>query len=213
MRRKLLLRLCLLPGFGYATALSAVLLHGRTIPFNDSAARLASGLVHAVVFYHDEATHRSARVRRGVERFQAGAVDGLITVGGYRRNRGETGSSLMAAEAARAGVAEARLQQDATSYDTLSNLRSAGDMLRRNGSAGVELISDRLHLARIQRQLGELGFSGQVRFIMTNPGDESLTGLFARLNYELAAYGLLLLPRSWSDWLTVQVREAEAQSR
>lgn len=211
MRRKLLVRL--LPGLVYAGALFAVWLHGRTIPLDDHRMRLATGPVHAVVFYHDEAMHRSARVQRGVERLQVGAVDGLIMVGGYRRNRRETGSSLMAAEAARSGIAEARLQQDAASYDTLSNLRSAGDMLLRNGSAGVELVSDRLHLARIQWQLGELGFSGQVRFVMTNPGDESLTGLFARLNYELAAYGLLLLPRSWSDWLTVQLREAGAQGR
>lgn len=71
---------------------------------------------------------------------------------------------------------------------------------------GVELVSERLHLTRIRLSIDEMDFEGEVRYVSSGSGLEGIVPTFIRLNYELAAYVLFLLPRTLPDWLAVRVR-------
>jgi uncharacterized SAM-binding protein YcdF (DUF218 family) len=189
----------------YACALGMIELRARSIEVALEVGPVASGTVYGIVFYDDCDTARLARVARGVERLKAGAIDGLVMVGGWRPARSYVGSQVMADEALALGVPAARLRHDANSNDTWSNLRNALRVLQGESPASLELVSDRLHLARITLLLRSLAVEHSVRLVATAE-DGSGWRYFARLNHELAAYLFLLLPRGPAEALLVRLR-------
>jgi vancomycin permeability regulator SanA len=201
MRRRIYLLVGLLLA-AYLAALGAIEL--RSSHFQQaSLPQPPTALVVGVVFYDDDRASRDARVARAVERLRSGGLQELILVGGWRPARSYLGARAMADTALALGVPPDRLRHDTRSNDTHSNLESALAMLP-NNAAGIEMISDSLHLARISVLIGRSGFTGPVGYVPSDYTPGLLTRWW-RLNHELLGYIVLLMPRPLAarlvDWL------------
>lgn len=91
-----------------------------------------------------------ARVEHAADLFAADKIGRLVCVGGLRRDLPRTGAALMAAALMRRGVPANRVQQDAQSFDTLTNWRSALALLVPAEASDPLLISAPLHVLRIR---------------------------------------------------------------
>jgi uncharacterized SAM-binding protein YcdF (DUF218 family) len=201
MRRRTFL-LVALPLAGYLAALATIELRSRHFE-QASAPQPPTARVVGIVFYDDDKSSRDARVARAVERLRGAGLHELILVGGWRPARGYVGARAMAETALALGVPPNQLQHDTRSNDTRSNIESALAMLPDN-TAGIEMISDPLHLARISLLIGRSGFSGQIGYVPSAYSPPLLTRWW-RLNHELLGYIALLVPRpliaDLVDWL------------
>lgn len=172
---------------------------------DQSTSEQGSGMAVGVVFFDDSPEMRHARVAMAVARLRAGSVSRLIMVGGSRPASGYLGSLDMVQEAVMLGAGENQLQHDSRSNDTWSNLESALKMLPGAGTARIELISDALHLARVEFILWRLGFKGSADFVPC-PVKETTFSYFGRMNHELLGYASLIVPRDLATKILGQLR-------
>jgi vancomycin permeability regulator SanA len=97
------------------------------------------------------------RVEHAANLFRAGKVELLVCVGGRRRDRPETGATIMAAALIHRGVPATLVRHDTTSFDTISNWRSAQVLLGDKAHEDPLLVSAPLHLLRIRHITGGAG--------------------------------------------------------
>lgn len=156
----------------------------------------------AVVFYDDTPAQRKARVAYAVERFRAGDVQYLVMAGGWRPGRGGyQGAREMVEDALGMGVPLAALRHDAGSNDTVSNLRQAMALMPDLGVRAVVMISDRFHIPRIASLARPFCEDIACRF-WPAPVPMTWWVWFVRINHELAAQAVRVLPRGLLErWL------------
>ena len=170
-----------------------------------AGAEQSSGMGVGVVFFDDSAEMRHARVAKAVQRLRDGRVSKLIMVGGSRPASGYLGSQDMIEEAAMLGAGRNQLQHDSGSNDTWSNLENALKLIPDAETTRIELISDALHLVRIEFILWRLGFKGSANFVSCKI-TETTFSYFARMNHELLGYALLIIPRPLATKILDQLR-------
>lgn len=178
----------------YMLCLASIQIRVGVTGADQSTAEQSPGMGVGIVFFDDVAEMRQARVAKAVQRLQDGSVSKLIMVGGWRPVSGYLGSLDMVEDAAMLGVSRNQLQHDSGSNDTWSNLENALALIPDAETARIELISDALHLARVDFILWRLGFKGSADFVSC-PVTETSFSYFVRMNHELLGYALLIIPR------------------
>lgn len=116
-------------------------------------------------------TTLAARVREGIEASRGGAV--LVISGGvgdFPPAEGEVGRAL----ALDAGVAAHRIRAETKSHSTRENARESAKVLRQEGVACVQLVSDPYHLARARWAFEREGLTVTLRPVFDAPRHQSL---------------------------------------
>lgn len=178
----------------YMLCLASIQIWVSVMGVHQSTAEQSPRMGVGIVFFDDTAEMRQARIAKAVQRLQDGSLSKLIMVGGWRPASGYLGSLDMVEEAAMLGAGRNLLEHDSGSNDTWSNLENALALIPDTETARIELISDGLHLARVEFILWRLGFKGSADFVSC-PVVETSFSYFVRLNHELLGYASLIIPR------------------
>jgi hypothetical protein len=191
-------------------AVGSVLLHARYAAPCTDYEKDPEQPAGAVVFYGDEGLLTAARVEGGVQLLMSGAVDEVYFVGGWRPLAHRNGAEQMAAAARQRGADPARVAHDAGSYDSISSMTEALERAKERELAGIVLVSDQLHLARLIRVFRsaavETGYTGGLAWRCA-PEDLSPPMTFARAHHEAAAIALgFLAPEDAQRALTAWLR-------
>ena len=113
----------------------------------------------------------AARLREGVEASRGGAL--LVISGGvgdFAPAEGEVGRAL----AVDAGIAPHRIRAEVKSHSTRENARESAKVLRQEGVACVQLVSDPYHLARARWAFEREGLTVTLRPVFAAPRHQSL---------------------------------------
>ena len=102
------------------------------------------------------------RVERAAELWRARPARTWVLLGGGPPGVASEAEVARAALWARGIAADAPLQLEAASRDTLQNLRNARELLPKTGAARVTLLSSRYHLARCALFARQLGFDWEL---------------------------------------------------
>lgn len=97
----------------------------------------------------DAETHR--RVRHAAALFAAGVVSAILCSGGRRDPDEGAGSQLMAAALEKWGVPRGRIQSEAESFDTLTNVTHSLRAAESRGWRSLVFVSSPVHLGRVRQ--------------------------------------------------------------
>ena len=132
----------------------------------------------------------AARVREGVEASRSGAL--LVISGGvgdFGPAEGEVGRGL----AVDAGIAPHRLRAETMSHSTRENARESAKVLRQEGVACVQLVSDPYHLARARWAFEREGLQVTLRPALHAPRHQSLASRLWWTAREVPAFVRMVL--------------------
>jgi uncharacterized SAM-binding protein YcdF (DUF218 family) len=147
-----------------------------------------------VVFFTPERRDLDDRVRTAAEVYGRHGRRLVICVGGSRPHRDFFGSEAMAAELEKLGVAAADLLTERQSFDTAGN--ASASLKLSSGSETLVLVTDVLHLFRIQRSKNSL-FPSTTIVSFPTPRSAWAATAWWRVHYEIVAYGSELVPDAW----------------
>ena len=122
----------------------------------------------------------------GLSLLHQNRVHAILCVGGFRGGAGPSGGARLAAEIVRGGVAPALVFADARSFDTRSNVSSAGAIVERRGWKRIAHVSDAMHLRRIRNAVRAYpAFADTTQFFVAS-GYAGAGEVVSRAHYELA---------------------------
>lgn len=121
----------------------------------------------------------------------------IIIAGGWRPNSTQkNGAAIMAQLLVANGIETSRVSFDAGSNDSVSNLENIVSSNAYDHARTLLLVSNTRHMLRLRLIAGRWNDDKNWIFV-TGPSDNRLHYQIGELHYELAAWGSMLLPRSW----------------
>lgn len=140
------------------------------------------------------------RINHAATLFNTGTVPKLLTIGGRRRHPDRYGAVLMAEQLQQSGIPGSALIADRVSFDTVSNWQQTIKLLQTHHWLRPLLISDPLHLARIQ-----VIASGPIPITL------SPTRSIPTLLREQPARAWINVHREWLAWLVMTALPSSLQ--
>ncbi len=171
-----------------------------------------------IVLMGDSADHYRAlgkqtrqRLNHAVELYRQGFFKEFLCVGGFRPVSNYSGAELMRQYLLNKGIPADKITLEALSYDTMTNLSFAAEILRKKKWLRVVLISSPLHIHRI-RVLGDdrflhgrFVFFAPHSFLQADPG-LNLWEMWKAIHYEWMSYAVRTLPQATYEQVVRRLR-------
>jgi uncharacterized SAM-binding protein YcdF (DUF218 family) len=133
-----------------------------------------------------------ARLDHAVELYLNGTAPILVVTGGRAPGDRIAEAEVAHRYAVRSGVPETAILSEQEGHDTLSSLRNAAALMRRNGIERALFVSDRTHMLRVLRIASDLGITAYGSPTRTSPVDRDDRARAEAVMRELAALAAYL---------------------